>query len=291
MTERQHNTLITDFDNTLYDWFLVWNKSFSAMLFELEKISGIDREVLFPEIRAIHQKYHTSEYAFLIEEMPSLRKAYPNDDLISVFDDAIHAYRSARKSSLQLYPGVKDTLTELRSRGVLIVLYTESLAFYTNFRIRRLGLDDLIDFIYSPPDHALPSAASGSLNSEDSRLQHAKHRFIPAGVIKPNPEVLLDIVHEIGRSPEETVYLGDSLMKDVAMAQDAGIVDILAEYGGVQHLTEYELLQRVSHWSETDVQRERVTSKRDIRPNNAISQFGEILRFFGGPNEQRDQRS
>jgi hypothetical protein len=46
-------TLITDFDNTLYDWFHTWYVSFNAMLVEIERISGIRRAELITEIRRI----------------------------------------------------------------------------------------------------------------------------------------------------------------------------------------------------------------------------------------------
>ena len=39
-------TVILDLDNTLFDWVDVWYKSFSAMLEELAKASGVDRDVL-----------------------------------------------------------------------------------------------------------------------------------------------------------------------------------------------------------------------------------------------------
>src|ERR1051326_7424562 len=119
----QRTTLITDFDNTLYDWFHVWYQSFSAMLAEIQRISGIDESALIPEIREIHQKYHTSEYAFLIEELPCLREKFPGQDLRAVFDEAIHAYRKARKANLALYETVSETLSDLKSQGVLIIIY------------------------------------------------------------------------------------------------------------------------------------------------------------------------
>lgn len=277
----RRTTLITDFDNTLYDWFHVWYRSFNAMLAEIQRISGIDEATLIPEIRAIHQKYHTSEYAFLIEELPCLKQAYPDRDLRSVFDEAIHAYRRARKATLALYEGVSETLTSLRSQKVLIVIYTESLAFYTHNRIQRLGLDSLVDFIYSPADHDIPAGVTHYSQREDDILTHAKHLHIPAGIIKPDPAVLIDIVKEIAREPGECIYLGDSLMKDVAMAQDAGVMDVFAEYGGAQHKEEYELLRRVSHWTDADVQREKETSKRTVKPSYVISSFSEIRQFFG----------
>jgi len=274
-------TLITDFDNTLYDWFHTWHQSFSAMLTEIRRISGVNDDVLIPEIRAIHQKYRTSEYAFLIEELPCLKEAYPGQDLRVVFDDAVHAYRRARKATLMLYDGVLETLQALRAQEILVVIYTESLAFYTHDRINRLSLDDLVDFIYSPADHDIPDTVTHYSQRDGALLSHAKHHHIPAGVIKPDPAVLIDIVKEIAREPSECIYLGDSLMKDVAMAQDAGITDVLAEYGGVQHREEYEMLRRVSHWTDADVQREKATSRRTIKPSHVIYNFGEIRGFFG----------
>jgi HAD superfamily hydrolase (TIGR01549 family) len=273
-------TLITDFDNTLYDWFHTWYRSFGAMLAEIERISGVPRNALISEIRLIHQKYGTSEYSFLIEELPALKHKFPNEDLMLVFDSAVHAYRSARKSSLKLYDGVQETLVDLRSRGIMVVIYTESLGYYTNFRVRRLELDALIDFIYSPPDHEVPLTyrRQSFADQESENSLSDKHRFVPEGVVKPNPEVLLDIVKEIGRQPSECIYLGDSKMKDIAMAQDAGILDVLAEYGAVQQQEEYELLRQVSHWPDADVKREQQPQART--PSYSIAKFEEIRMFF-----------
>lgn len=276
-----HTTLITDFDNTLYDWFHFWYHSFNAMLSVICRISGIGEETLIPQIRAIHQKHHTSEYAFLIQELPCLQAKFPNEDLITVFDEAIHVYRKERKDTLVLYEGVSETLTTLKKKGIQIIIYTESLAFYTHERMKRFYLDELVDFIYSPADHDLPEGVTHYLERKDAVLTHAKHLHIPAGVVKPNPTVLRDIMQAIGRSAAECIYLGDSLMKDVAMAQDAGITDVYAKYGGVQHRQEYELLRKVSHWTDADVQREMATSTRHVKPSHVISKFAEIQRFFG----------
>jgi hypothetical protein len=75
--------------------------------------------------------------------------------------------------------------------------------------------------------------------------------------LKPNPRVLTDIIQALGSRADRCAYVGDSLFKDVAMARDVGIFDIHAQYGESQRRPEYGLLQRVSHWTEEDVQRER----------------------------------
>jgi phosphoglycolate phosphatase len=49
--------LITDLDNTLFDWVDLWVNCFSVMLDGIADMSGIPKEELKPEISAIHQKY------------------------------------------------------------------------------------------------------------------------------------------------------------------------------------------------------------------------------------------
>ena len=144
----------------------------------------------------------------------------------------------------------------------------------------------MVNFVYSPPDHDVPIASAhhqnSSLGGEETKAVQVRHSYIPKGVTKPNPDVLLDIVKDVNRSPEECLYLGDSLMKDVAMAQDAGIIDVFAAYGGVQHREEYNLLRQVSHWTDSDVKREQATSRRTVTPSHSILQFSEIKQFFRG---------
>jgi phosphoglycolate phosphatase-like HAD superfamily hydrolase len=52
--------LITDLDNTLWDWFEAWFRSFSAMLDRLSSKTGISKEQLENEIREVHQRHGTS---------------------------------------------------------------------------------------------------------------------------------------------------------------------------------------------------------------------------------------
>jgi FMN phosphatase YigB (HAD superfamily) len=239
---RDISVLITDLDNTLYDWVQMWYQAFSAMLAKvLEEVQpkGISRERLISEIRAVHQKHGTSEYAFLLEELPSLRAAYADNDILEQFNEAIHSYRKARKEALRLYPGVLQTLQVLKETGVLVIGYTESMAFYTNYRLRYLGLDGLIDHLYSPEDHDLPAGMNRyqirKYPAEHYQLKLTEHRHTPKGELKPNPDILKSILSDVGAHSEACIYIGDSLMKDIAMAKDAGVIDVYAAYGTAQH--------------------------------------------------------
>lgn len=276
--------LITDVDNTLFDWVDIWYKSFSAMMEKVEDISSIQACSLYPSISAIHQKYQTSEYAFLLEEIPELKEKY-GDRINEVLYPAIQAFRDARRSALRLYPGVKATLDTLRSKGVTLIAYTESMSFYTNYRFRRLGLDEIFDYLYSPPDHALPEENLNKIRKyPQSHYQLARtfHRHTPKGEVKPNPEILLSIIRDVGITEEEALYVGDSLMKDIAMAQEAQILDAHAAYGIAQDRKEYELLRKVTHWTPADVEREKlIHAGPHVKPTIILDKaFAQILPHF-----------
>lgn len=266
MTSATKRVLVTDLDNTLWDWFDAWHQSFSAMLKELVRISGVPQAVLEMEIHAVHQRRGTVEYSNLIDELPSLRGAlsarHRSDPIIwRHYLPAVTALRETRRQSTRLYPQVRETLISLKNAGFEVIAYTESLAYWTEWRIRHTELDGIIDVLYSAPDHDLPQGmTTDDLRSQPREhygLAQTRHLSIPRGTLKPNPEVLLEILARSNYSAEDAVYVGDSLMKDITMAQDAGVTDVHARYGEAQDRAAYDQLVKVTHWSDRDVARER----------------------------------
>lgn len=272
--------LITDVDNTLFDWLGVWHASFGAMINRIAQASAIPREQLEREFRQIHQRYGTVEYGFSIEQLPCLQKKYPNDDLRERFSDAIDAYRSERDRYLRLYPGVEDTLKRIRSSGTKVVAYTESPWYITGYRIRGLGLDGSFDRVYSPPEPETPRNRTDlpeRYPREVYGLMQTLHRTTAPGELKPNPRVLLEIIADMGGDVRGTAYVGDSLVRDVAMAQAAGVIDVYAAYGAAPSRPEYDLLTRVSHWTDEQIARDREL-RRQVTPTYVLNQsFGEVL--------------
>jgi hypothetical protein len=101
------------------------------------------------------------------------------------------------------------------------------------------------------------------------------------GSKKPDATVLKAILADLNVPEEECIYVGDSLFKDVAMAQDAGVEDVWARYGQAQSRPEYDLLREVTHWSDADVQRERLVRGRDVNPRHTLTNsFAELLTQF-----------
>ena len=255
------------------------------MLDVLERKIGVAREVLLGEIKQVHQTHSTVEYAFLIDTLPSLKGQVPRATPQKYHAEAIRAYRVARAKSLRLYPGVAETLRKLKAKGCVLIGYTESMESYSNYRMRNLGLDLLLDYLYAPADHELPDGFRREGNRKypfpNHRLRKTKNRHTPKGETKPNPDLLLAMIDEVGGEKDSTVYIGDSLVKDVGMAQKIGVADVWAKYGVPQQREEYELLRRVTHWSDEVVHREKRASTRAITPNYVLQRsFAELWEMF-----------
>jgi phosphoglycolate phosphatase len=279
------SVLVTDLDNTLFDWFDIWYTSFSAMLNEIARISSLPIEVLERESKAVHEKHGTSEYSFLIEELPSLVARHPSKDLKEVYGPAIEAYRQARRSKLVLYPTVLETLKGLKVSGTLVIGYTESLEFYTTYRLIKLGLDGLLDVVYFPPDHSLPVGLDASqirrYDADAYQLHRTQTRHTPKGETKPNPKLLCHILDECGAEKMTAAYIGDKLDKDVRMAQAASVVDVYAKYGDLVRDERYELLRKVTHWRSPVVETEREATQESVSPSFTLDHsFGQLLQTF-----------
>ncbi len=258
--------------------------SFSTLLEELVRASGVPRGKLEGEIREVHQRYGTTEYSNLVNEIPSLIQLASPEHPHVVFSRAIEAFRATRRNSIRLYSDVFETLSAIRTRGVRVVAYTESPAYWTEWRIRKTRLDGLIDVLYSSEDHDFPEGTTvASIRTQPLDtygLTNTIHKTLPRGLRKPNTEVLRKILSVENASSEDAVYIGDSLMKDIAMAQDAGVLDIHAAYGVAHERSEYELLRRVTHWTDAEVEREKSIHRNVIATFSLSTSFGEVGRFF-----------
>jgi FMN phosphatase YigB (HAD superfamily) len=286
MLRKTIDTLILDLDNTIFDWFAVWYASFEPIYKAIIKETGLPVEKIEADIRAVHQARHTSEYTFLIEEIEALQTIRQNGDIRTRFGDALETSHRGRDQNLKLYPTVFRCLWDLKKKGTKIIAYTESMGFYSAYRLKRFGLDGVIDILFSPEDHAVPAGLSVDklrrLPDEFYELQVTEIQHTPLGELKPNPRVLMDIITAVGATASRCAYVGDSLFKDVAMARDVGVFDVHAKYGESQRRPEYSLLKRVSHWTDADVKREEeITAKvHRFEPSAVLKEaFAEIFTY------------
>jgi len=250
------SVLIIDVDNTLFDWVRFWRASFGALVDSiLASAPGLDRQRLLEEIRRIHRRVGTSEYAFILQDLRPVTGEFgigPAEE-----QRAIQAYRDARALTLELYPGVRDTLLAVKAQNGRIVGFTESTGYHTADRLAKLGLDGVVDAIYSPPDYSIPQSVDitriRTREPSEYHLKRTRHELVPGGFKKPDAVLLGSIMAREEVRPADAVYVGDSISRDVAMAQRASVLDVYAEYGraGVAEVAAF--LLAVSHWTDDEL--------------------------------------
>lgn len=124
----------------------------------------------------------------------------------SLVPDMVERYRynflQANKTPSELFPGAEDALRNLEEQGYLMAVATGK---------GRAGLDKVLD-----------ETGRGS-------LFHAT-RTADETFSKPNPEMLFQIMEELGTDAHETLVIGDSEY-DLLMAKNAKTDSLAVSYG------------------------------------------------------------
>lgn len=285
MNKRKVTFLVTDLDDTLWDWLKMWHTSFQPYISSISQVTGVSEVDLKSSFKQLHRKYGSSEASFPFKELSCLTEEHKSliETKIEDGKSLMHNYNSNKKHSLKLYDGVKETLQYVKAKGAYLIGYTESNAFFTKFRIKSLGLDGLFDCIYAPIDTGLPQTVERYYPEEYWEPQRTEFRYLPASSKKPNSEILEIILKDFNATKAQTIYIGDKLNKDIFMANSAGITSVYAEYGHVIEGKEYNLLKEVSHWTEEDILNEKAFKdgfNDTITPTYTIKNFSQLRDYF-----------
>jgi phosphoglycolate phosphatase len=269
--QKRVNFVVTDLDDTIWDWLSMWHNSFSPYLIRISQEFNIDIEELKNDFKQLHQKYSTTEASFIIDDLKQLNEQH-REKIYAEANGAksiIHEYYSNKKNNLVLFDDTLKTLSAIKSSGSMIIGFTESHSFYTKYRLKTLNIDGLIDCIYAPVDSEVPDSVKKYYPEGYWEPQKTEFRYLSREVKKPNAEILEIILKDFNAKKENTIYIGDKLARDVFMAKEAGITSVYAQYGDKTDGTEYDLLREVTHWSNDDVQRE-IKFKADFKGKTII---------------------
>ncbi len=275
--------LITDLDNTLYDWVGFFATAFAAMVDELQVLLGIGREDLLGEFKEVHQRVGDSEQPFAVLMLPVVRARFgarPAAEIIAELAPALHAFNAARNEHLRLYPGVGEALAELDRRGTVIVGHTEAMSANAWHRLVKLDVAHHFSRLYCLESDYQGHPIAG--RQEQLAPPADVLRTVPRSERKPNPELLRDICAAEGVSASDALYVGDSISRDVKMAHDAGVTSAWAEYGRHHEGWQWDLLVSISHWTDEDVRREEALRDQsgDVRPDHVLARYDELLPLF-----------
>lgn len=274
--------LITDLDNTLYDWVSFYSASFIAMVDAISFETGINKKTLLDEYKIIHRKYKNTEQPFATLDIPSIQKHYGcsnRTELNKKLGYAFEAFSNKRSETLKLYDGVEETLKELKSNGVVIVGHTESFEYNSMYRLNKLGVIPYFKQVYTLRD--FNKTHPDLLNAPIYNNYNDVVRHLEISERKPNPALLRHICEMEGINISESMYVGDSLSKDISMAQQIGMKNGWASYGRVFDNAAWEILLAITHWDEEDAKREKEISVmyKDVKPEITLNKFSDILKY------------
>jgi FMN phosphatase YigB (HAD superfamily) len=287
MEKKKINFIVTDLDDTIWDWLNMWYQSFNPYITRISKELGIDLSILKENFKKLHQKYHTTESSYIYEELECLSEEQKTILEASVDSKSIlHEYYSNKKENLILYDGVLETLKYIKEQGSTIVAFTESNSFYTKYRIKHLQLDGIIDCIYAPLDTGVPSSVTPYYPNGYWEPEITEFRYLSKTVHKPDSEILEIILKDFRAKIEESIYIGDKLDRDVYMAQQLNVSSVWAEYGFKIQDDRYDLLKEVTHWTKQDVIREQefknnfhLKPKPDYILENSFTELKQYFNF------------
>lgn len=181
------NTVLFDFDGTIMDTNDViiksWQYTYKKLLGREEPVENLLKTFGEP----------------LDVTLPKVFPDIPVEESIEVY----RGYQRANFQNLiQLFPGMKELLAEVKARGYKTALVTSRLGFTTEQGLKKYGIDECFDVIVTADDTT-------------------KH--------KPDPEPINIALGKLGAVPEEAVMLGDTMF-DILCAKNAGVRSVLVSW-------------------------------------------------------------
>ena len=178
------DTLIFDFDGTLMDTNNVIIESWQHVY---RTYTGHDGDI----------DYILATFGEPLEE--SLENAFPDVPV----DETVNTYRTWHHEHywdmIDLFPDIKEMLTEAKSRGYRLAIATSRLKETLFLGLDKYNLTDLFDTIVTV----------------EEVVNH-----------KPEPDCLLKVLEKLDVPPERAVMVGDSRL-DMMCAHNAGVKAIL----------------------------------------------------------------
>lgn len=277
--------IVTDLDNTLYSWVDYIVPSLEAMVASLEQTTGRPRIEIVQSLKAVYTRHESNEYPFAIQESSLFRPYKADFDSFDalVVRPARRAFAEARRRYLHPYPHVRETLEQIRARGLKVVALSDAPRNALELRIQMLELDGLFDAVYALEGYELPENVDPEIRRKDAAGAYRSKKTIvvelPRAAEKPSPAGLRRILSDFGLEGPEVLYVGDNPKKDMPVAQACGALGVWAEYG--TYISK-EYRERLAVISAKAVTRRHVADVDTPRWPLAIASFVQILDVLDG---------
>jgi HAD superfamily hydrolase (TIGR01662 family) len=186
--------VLFDMDNTLMDFVYAQVGACRAVAARLGRGNGLDLLDLFIRSRGEYESY-----SVIADYMAGL----------GIFDfdlyfECCEVYDSTKLDLIRPYDGVEPMLMSLREMGVKIALVTNARRANAAIRMERTRLRQYFDVV---------------VTADDTER------------VKPDPRHLEVALSLLGVGPEEALFVGDSIQRDIKAAKCMGMKAAYAHYG------------------------------------------------------------
>lgn len=250
--------IVTDIDNTLFDWVDYYANAIPPMLKEVESITKVPYAQLSKEASKVFTD-HSIEYPFVVQELPSVIE-YCNHDvdrmLREVAEPSRAAFKDAAAPHLIPYKRVIYTLDILSKTcpNIPIVALTDAPRYIAMWKLNKLGILHYFDSVFGLEDPMLPIDKYDRVKVDsDVLMKHIKKhsfdfkgkvRILPDEYEKPGVKGFKSILVEYEiEDPKQVLWIGDNVTKDVALGKKLGVVTAWAKYGATHSKKTLKSLQ------------------------------------------------
>jgi len=224
--------VVLDLNGTLADTQGMVARTRHRLLHRLSELLEAPEEELVLEFRAFLDG--NSFNPDIVESLPSTRRLLEPGRPLSSRERALAAalrtasaeLRRAADAELAPYPGVRESLERLRSRGVAAHVWSGGRSPFVRGFLRVLGLDGLVDAVYCP------AAKPGVVSSLDGvSLWQTRIVELPHDAKKPSRELLVRILEDNASAAAATLLVGNNPRTDGLSALGTGVRFVLARWG------------------------------------------------------------
>lgn len=186
--------IFSDMDNTLFDFVHAKVKACGAVV---ERIgTGETNEMLSYFLRGIYGFENLENIEDYLREKYVFSKP--------LFEECCGIYEDVKVEHVKLYDGVRETIEEVKNMGCSFIIVTDADTENAFRRMKRVKLDKLVDDVIA---------------------------YDMSGKKKPDLGAFEFALNRNNAKAAESMYIGDSLRRDIAPAKKMGMTTAYAAYG------------------------------------------------------------
>src|ERR1041384_2134197 len=270
--------IITDLDNTIYNWVDYFAPCFRAMVHALARETNETEDDLIASFCQVYELHGSVEYAFSVQELSILPDS-TEAEIAKRVRIAKGAFKRVRDKRLEPYPTVGKTLHWLRSQGDRIVAVTNAPVGYAYKRLSKLRIVNLFDGIGGKLDYDVPT----SKVTEKILGKSAEGFFTPTifawafenDELKPGHKGYARVIRDLNITADRVWVVGDNTQRDLAPAIKLGATGIWARYGENVDKKNLDTILRLTSW-----RKEKIMSEPLDAPFMEINDFSELINIL-----------